>query len=218
MLLGQKAGASVTDHGGNIFNVDPLLNTSGLQFNGGPTQTVSLLSGSPAIGVVPAADCTDVVTPPHPLSIDQRGYPRPGIGETACDMGAYEFQHPIAFSHFTGNVVIDADAGVFDLSGGFTIGTGATFDPTTHEVIFSVGSYSVKVPAGGFTKNTTGYVFKGTLDGISVQLFFNFTTTPGKYVLSASGQGVIPATTSPVPVLLFSPDSNGKAQMTATFD
>jgi hypothetical protein len=48
---------------------------------GGPTQTVSLLAGSPAIGL--SQSCF----PPK----DQRGFPRP---ETGCDSGAFERQKP----------------------------------------------------------------------------------------------------------------------------
>jgi hypothetical protein len=53
--------------------------------NGGPTQTIALLPGSPALDVVPAANCPDT---------DQRGFPRPGAGETNCDSGAFESNPP----------------------------------------------------------------------------------------------------------------------------
>jgi len=52
-----------------------------LAFNGGPTQTHALVSGSAAVDAVPAASCA---------TTDQRGYLRPGTGSTACDIGAYE--------------------------------------------------------------------------------------------------------------------------------
>src|SRR5262249_60731599 len=47
-LISQTAGAAITNDGGNVFNEDPLLDSAGLKFNGGPTETISLLSGSPA--------------------------------------------------------------------------------------------------------------------------------------------------------------------------
>lgn len=65
-----------TDH----QNTDPLLDPTGLQNNGGPTQTIALQSGSPAIGAVPIQMC-----PP----IDQRGYLRPA-GISSGDIGAYQ--------------------------------------------------------------------------------------------------------------------------------
>ncbi|MFZ0889493.1 MAG: PQQ-binding-like beta-propeller repeat protein [Candidatus Binataceae bacterium] len=65
-------------------NVNPLLDPNGLQFNGGPTQTIGLQSTSPVIDAIPIAKCP---------ATDERGLPRPDLGsptETACDIGAFE--------------------------------------------------------------------------------------------------------------------------------
>jgi predicted outer membrane repeat protein len=59
--------------------VDPLLNA--LADNGGPTQTMSLKSDSPARGHIPAAFCAVIE--------DQRGKPRPADDGT-CDIGAFQ--------------------------------------------------------------------------------------------------------------------------------
>ncbi len=67
-------------------NVDPMLDPAGLQDNGGPTKTIALDPGSPAVGAVPLAQCT--------VNDDQRGDPRPAAGYSACDIGAYEYQGP----------------------------------------------------------------------------------------------------------------------------
>jgi len=62
----------VTDAGGNPVAAD----------NGGPTQTVALQSGSPAIDKIPSGNALCPAT-------DQRGFTRPaGAG---CDIGAYEY-------------------------------------------------------------------------------------------------------------------------------
>ncbi len=68
---------------------DPKL--SPLADHGGPTQTMGLLSGSAAIGQVPAtgAGCP---------STDQRGVVRPQPAGGACDIGAYEFAPPVCRS------------------------------------------------------------------------------------------------------------------------
>jgi hypothetical protein len=58
-----------------------------LQNNGGPTLTVALLPGSPALGV---GACSDALG--APLPVDQRGFPRPQV--TGCDIGAFENQTP----------------------------------------------------------------------------------------------------------------------------
>jgi hypothetical protein len=63
---------------------DPLLDPDGLQDNGGPTQTIALLPGSPAINAIPNGTngCgTTILT-------DQRGVARPQ--GSACDSGAVE--------------------------------------------------------------------------------------------------------------------------------
>jgi len=70
---------------GDRNNTNPKLGP--LQYNGGPTQTKALLSGSPAMnaGNPSASGCTDGSG--HRLTIDQRGAKRPDPGR--CDMGAY---------------------------------------------------------------------------------------------------------------------------------
>jgi CSLREA domain-containing protein len=66
---------------GNVSSTDPLL--APLGDYGGPTRTHALFAGSPAIDMVPVAECAG-------LSTDQRGtgFPRP-VGP-ACDAGSFE--------------------------------------------------------------------------------------------------------------------------------
>ncbi|HTW09056.1 MAG TPA: choice-of-anchor Q domain-containing protein, partial [Acidimicrobiales bacterium] len=77
-------GYNLADDGSCPFSATSLSDTSagldptGLQDNGGPTQTIALEAGSAAIGhVTSVADCT---------GNDQRGVPLP----TPCDIGAME--------------------------------------------------------------------------------------------------------------------------------
>jgi hypothetical protein len=63
--------------GGDVGNADPLLGP--LQDNGGPTMTLGLPPGSPALDSVPPAACSPT---------DQRGVARPQ--GAACDIGAFE--------------------------------------------------------------------------------------------------------------------------------
>ena len=75
---------------GDRNNTDPKLGTFG--YNGRPTQTIPLLSGSPAIDAGNPSGCTDGQG--HLLTTDQRGMPRPDPGDPGgCDMGAYESQN-----------------------------------------------------------------------------------------------------------------------------
>ncbi len=75
-LTGQNVVDDATcGKNGNIIQADPLLAAS-LADNGGTTQTLALLPGSPAIGA--ATDCP---------ATDQRGLPRKS---PKCDIGAFE--------------------------------------------------------------------------------------------------------------------------------
>jgi hypothetical protein len=76
-------------HAGDMNHTDPLLGP--LQNNGGPTQTMALPSGSPAIDAGNPSGCTDGGG--HLLRTDQRGQPRHDLEDTVgCDIGAYERQ------------------------------------------------------------------------------------------------------------------------------
>jgi hypothetical protein len=86
-LIGDGTGTFLVDgYNGNQVGthddpIDPLLGP--LQDNGGPTWTMALLSGSPAL----AAGDIDGVP-----ATDQRGFPRVVDGQV--DIGAYEVQPP----------------------------------------------------------------------------------------------------------------------------
>lgn len=71
---------------GDVNNTPAGFDPSGLQSNGGPTQTIALLSTSPAVDSIPTSACTDVNG--NPVTKDQRGISRPQ--GSACDAGAYE--------------------------------------------------------------------------------------------------------------------------------
>jgi hypothetical protein len=85
----------------NLQNTDPKLDPNGLHNNGGPTQTIALLQGSPAIDWV-ASGCP---------STDQRGDARYDNAETTCDIGAYEFIDPerdLGLTNVPANITADA--------------------------------------------------------------------------------------------------------------
>ncbi len=83
-LLGSDSSCSGFTGTGDLVNVDPVLGP--LQDNGGPTRTMALLAGSPAIA---AADDGVCAAPPV-KGVDQRGLPR--RDDPQCDIGAYEVQ------------------------------------------------------------------------------------------------------------------------------
>jgi len=79
-----------TSCGETIPSLDPLLDPSGLKENGGPTQTIALLPGSPAID----AGDPEVCANPPVNGVDQRGHPRPGAASVNCSIGAFESDDP----------------------------------------------------------------------------------------------------------------------------
>jgi uncharacterized repeat protein (TIGR01451 family) len=83
---GASCGFSAATH--SLSGTDPLLDPAGLQDNGGPTRTIALQSGSPAIDAIPS----DVNGCGTTITTDQRGVSRPqGSG---CDVGAFELVPP----------------------------------------------------------------------------------------------------------------------------
>jgi fibronectin-binding autotransporter adhesin len=79
-LIQKIKGCSFATASTDKIGANPKLGT--LANNGGPTQTLALLSGSPALDAVPITACA--------VKIDQRGVKRPqGPG---CDIGAFELK------------------------------------------------------------------------------------------------------------------------------
>ena len=92
---------NISSSSNNIIGEDPGLDPAGLQDNGGPTQTIALMAGSPAINK--AANCP---------TADQRGVSRPqGNG---CDIGAFELEAVVTLS-------VDSSGGVNRKTGVATV-------------------------------------------------------------------------------------------------
>ncbi len=140
---GDCAGAANTsDHSldsdgscgvGALSKKNPLLQTT-LVNNGGPTPTHALLTGSPAIDAGDSATCA---------TTDQRGYIRPDILATACDIGAFEFYEP---AHYYKNGVKNTATPTPVVQWGtLTLKTSAGGEVTCH----TVSAGSVDNPASG---------------------------------------------------------------------
>ncbi len=79
-MYGDTTGCMVAPAGTDQTVAAPKL--SALADHGGPTQTLALLAGSPALNKIPVAEC-------HAMSAaDQRLVPRPQGPK--CDVGAFE--------------------------------------------------------------------------------------------------------------------------------
>ena len=101
-LIGKIDGSTgftaATDQTGTIASpLDPKLDPNGLQNNGGPTQTVALLDGSPAIDKGTSVGLTGSLTTDQrgtgfPRTVDDPAIPPATAGDNT-DIGAFEFQH-----------------------------------------------------------------------------------------------------------------------------
>jgi uncharacterized repeat protein (TIGR01451 family) len=81
------SGAQCAAVASDVINADAKLGP--LQDNGGPTHTVALLTGSPAIDTADNSKCPET-NDASMHQVDQRGVSRP-VG-SACDIGAYEYE------------------------------------------------------------------------------------------------------------------------------
>jgi hypothetical protein len=120
--------AGGTDH--NIVGVAPFLVLGQLGDYGGPTQTLPLLPGSPAIGAGTAVSG---------VSTDQRGFP---LDSPNSDIGAFQsYSGPLDVSSTADG---GSPPGTFDLRGaidqaGFESGTvSVTFDPTVFATLQTI--------------------------------------------------------------------------------
>jgi predicted outer membrane repeat protein len=96
-LIGDGTGSTLVNGvngdqvGSAAHPIDPLL--APLASNGGPTQTLALMPGSPALNVGNNALAVDAQG--HPLTTDQRGVGFPRVVNGTVDVGAYEApNHP----------------------------------------------------------------------------------------------------------------------------
>jgi hypothetical protein len=157
-IIGNNADAAIssqpTDQTGTPGSpIDPLLGP--LHNNGGPTLTMALLAGSPAIN---RGD-------PNALPYDQRGYARLGIP----DVGAFEFggvAPPVATTNTAGNITSSSAT----LNGtvnpnGLTTTVHFQYGTTTHYG-FTTGNRS-------YTGNTTQSV-SANITGLTLNTTYHF--------------------------------------------
>jgi hypothetical protein len=165
---------------GDLNNTAAGLDPSGLQNNGGPTQTIALLATSPAVDAIPVSPinyctATDGTTP---IATDQRGIRRPQ--GPACDIGAFELARdttpplvsnvlatpdPVAINNgviLTATVDDSTTGGSNIASAQYSVNGGpfipmqaadSTFDGVTENVIASVAPFSA---AGVYNLCVTG--------------------------------------------------------------
>jgi predicted outer membrane repeat protein len=132
--------------------------------NGGPTQTLALLAGSPAISLGVPGSCP---------AVDQRGVPRPGAGQ-ACSSGAFQYVMTLTLACPAAaaevgvpySSALTASGGVspygFLISGG-SLPPGLTLTPTTGVITGTPGSPGTYSYTGQIT-DSSGFA-SGTVAG-----------------------------------------------------
>ena len=106
----------------------------------------------------------------------------------------------------------------YNFQGGFTVAGSCTVNPATQALGFSLGDYSLRIPAGSFVLHGNDYQFQKNINGVFVCFDIYLTSTPGKFLLYVSRQGgTLNTTSNPVPVTLVIGATSGSANFNATF-
>jgi hypothetical protein len=158
-LIGSSSGGSsfaATD----LLNVDPLLGQ--LQNNGGPTQTMALPAGSPAVNAGDPADNTNPNTPAY----DQRGPGFPRIFNGQIDIGAFELRSDLVVSGFPNTYAAGATT-----DNGFTV--------TAHNADGSIDTGYTGTVTLSSTDSTAAFFDAATGQSLLSGGSYTFTFTPG---------------------------------------
>ncbi len=222
-LIALNNGGDVNGAFSGAYNLvgvaNPGLDPNGLQNNGGPTQTIALLPGSPAIDAGSNALAVDPTTG-LPLTTDQRGAGFPRIVNGTVDIGAFEVQATnhlavtaqppgsvtagAAFgltvtaedtsgnvlSSFNGTVTVALD----DNSGGATLG--GTLSVTAQSGVASFSDLTLDKAATGYTLLVSA---TGLADGTTAAIIVTpaaasqlvVSSQPPASVLVGSGFGLV---------------------------
>ena len=107
----------------------------------------------------------------------------------------------------------------FDLNESFTLGKNSNgINPVTENVTLAIGSFSVTVPTGSFTKIPNGrFAFQGTISGVSLQVQI-VPLGNNIFTFKAEGAGAnLTGLTNPVTVVLTIGNDSGSTTTTAQF-
>jgi ribosome biogenesis protein Tsr3 len=193
---GSSCGFSATNN--SLPNTDPELDA--LASNGGPTQTMALPAGSPAVDAIPPA------TPGCTGSTDQRGVARPQ--GTGCDIGAYELVVtttsvlvPSNGATLLGTTTLDASASnatsvefrLFGGSYGYNAPVLCTATPTEYGWLCSWNTTSV--PNGSYALLSEAFGAGGSAFSSGVSITVN-NSPPTTSVLVPSNGATVSGTTT----------------------
>ena len=202
------SGGLIGGANGNMVGVaDPGLDPNGLQDNGGPTQTISLVAGSPAIAAGSLALAVDPGTG-QPLTTDQRSTGFPRTVNNTVDIGAFEFHSALflgmtaqppdniqAGTSFGVTVVARNSSGTVDTSFNGTVTVALENNPggATLGGTLSVAAVAGMATFSGLTINNpgVGYTLQCSASGLTAATTAAFTAWVPQLVVTAQPPGAV---------------------------
>ena len=141
-----SSAPSAASGGGNLLNTNPMLDPNGLKNNGGPTETIAELTGSPSLD---AGNPAYVSNPPFqgPPFTDQRGTGFLRVIANKTDIGAYEDQSLLHYVPYGSCPGADTSVAIVDPSTGDMLGQ---FFPWGHDFTGGSQRRSVTSPVMAF--------------------------------------------------------------------
>lgn len=193
-LSDDSSCASFFSETGDLNGTPAGLDPNGLENNGGPTQTLALLSTSAAVDLIPVSACTD--TNGNTETTDQRGVARP-VGP-ACDIGAFELAQAVALIQppiaSDGSSVFNAGRGVVPVKFTLTVNGAATCNlpPATISLQRTSGGTAGSIDESLYESPAdTGSNFR--IDATSCQYVYNLESQllgVGTYMVKININGV----------------------------
>ena len=181
-LIGTGGSGGLTNetNGNQVGVANPGLDPNGLQNNGGPTQTIALVSGSPAINAGSNALAVDASG--NTLQYDQRGPGYPRIESGTVDIGAFEFHPSLTLTPIAPVSPNPRNTPVSSID--------VTFSEPINSSTFTTSALTLSDNGGAnlITSAVTISLVSGStyrIGGLSV-----LTTAEGQYTLTVSAAGV----------------------------
>jgi hypothetical protein len=159
-------------------------------------------------------------SPPLPLPTTAGNFTVTVIFLEASTFSA-QLQSVTAFSAFAAAAQIDVQEGRFEIRGRFTLGAASNgINPANEVVTVQLGSLSLTVPQGSFTRGSEGqYTFEGKINGVSLDMRIVPGESGGRYFFTANGRGAnLAGMTVPITVVLTIGDDSGTTTASAMND
>ncbi|RXH54277.1 hypothetical protein [Granulicella sibirica] len=120
----------------------------------------------------------------------------------------------IVDTHRTDSLILEAT---------FSPGPGGIIDPSTQRVSIAAGTFHVTIPAGSFQASRVGYLYKGSIDGVSIEFVLRELSPPSAntcstdtYTLIGTARGAdLSPLTNPITVAISIGENTGTEKVEA---